>query len=220
MPVARPQTAFGNAIHSARRHAADGSGFIFGIAERSTPWRRSARGSAGWIAPQGRIDGNGDMARHPDGQVGHDPPGAILGKDARRGSRAPTAALSDTPPCGGTPGRPAPKSSRAPAHRRGLCQENTVGSLALPSINALQQQIVVSDAHGSLPFRNHSTFTAAAGAPPARAAAGCTCVLTYPWVRYQLPAAGVKIPRRPAHEEGCRRAIAALESVRRPSTRS
>mmetsp|Transcript_15896 Transcript_15896/g.32622 ORF Transcript_15896/g.32622 Transcript_15896/m.32622 type:complete len:509 (+) Transcript_15896:521-2047(+) len=38
------------------------------------------------VGRQGRVDGDGDEAAHPDGPVGHQPPGAVLGADRDFGS--------------------------------------------------------------------------------------------------------------------------------------
>src|ERR1039457_7412642 len=49
------------------------------------------------LSLQRRVDGDSDMSRHPDGQVGHDPPGAIAGEDGHAASRFPILDRKSTP---------------------------------------------------------------------------------------------------------------------------
>src|ERR1017187_8637767 len=98
------------------------------------------------------------MSRHPDGQVGHDPPGAVAGEDGHAASGFPILRLK---PGGNTADfghglAPGPIAHLPAA--MGLGQENTLGPLALPLVDALQRQIVCTEIgwHGSSTFgRSH-----------------------------------------------------------------
>src|SRR6516164_2559713 len=82
------------------------------------------------------------MSRHPDRQVRHDPPGAVAGQYRDAASRLPILRLQ---PLGNAADLGYRLSPRPVAHfpaAIGLCEENSFGPLALPSVDALKRQIV------------------------------------------------------------------------------
>ena len=89
-----------------------------------------------------RVDRDGDVSRHPDGQVCHDPPGAVAGKDGDPAPRFPILRLQ--PGCDaadfGHSLAPGPVAHVAAAV--GLGEENSFGPLALPFVDALKRKIV------------------------------------------------------------------------------
>jgi hypothetical protein len=85
------------------------------------------------------------MSRHPNGQIGHDPPGAVTGEDGYAASRFPI--LRFQPGCDAADFShglaPGPITDLAAAI--GLCEENSFGPLAFPSVDALKRQIVCTE---------------------------------------------------------------------------
>src|SRR5579863_6034585 len=92
---------------------------------------------------QGRIDRDADVSRHPDGQVGHDPPGAVSGKDRHPASGFPILRLKVSPY---TPRflarlRPGPLADLASAVRLG--EKDLAATFMLPPSKTRERQILV-----------------------------------------------------------------------------
>src|SRR4051812_10486997 len=98
------------------------------------------------------------MPRHPNGQIGHNPPRRVLGEDRDTGTGFPSLCpeVRCHPP--GLVDRltpsPLPDSS---GHR--LCQKDPVLSFTFPSEGALKRQLIISRAHRSLSPLDHFSLS-------------------------------------------------------------
>src|ERR1017187_5534544 len=115
------------------------------LAVTSTSQEGQSLGLADGLSLQRRVDRDRNMSRHPDGQIGHDPPGTVAREDGHPASRFPILRLQ--PGCDaadfGHSTAPGPIAHVAAAV--GLCEENGFGPLALPFVDALKRQIVCTE---------------------------------------------------------------------------
>jgi len=110
---------------------------------------------------QGRVERHGNVARHPNGQVGHQPPSAVLGEQRHFAAFRPALRLEEGGHAPRLIGNLAPSEGFDLPVAHGLGQGNPAGLCGFPVVQALQSEVVGGNwsAHGVLAAKLAGTVT-------------------------------------------------------------